>query len=243
MNLDAIISKKLRDQFEAERAAHTPSGKLSGSQLGKPLLEQVLKIIGVPEKPVDDYVLRLFERGKQVEAWIVSFLDGEEQEEIDYKGCIGFIDKMIDGVPVEVKSVKSSQWKWLEKQGAKWPHKLQATLYALATGASHYQILYVASDDFRTFVYEGLTEETAPDVEKIIKEVKTQLISGELPAFEPREDWQGADNYSKYSSYPEFISLSPDLALQKLKNQYPQSYGKLKSYKDKVRQSKVKGVS
>lgn len=228
MDLDKIITKKLRDQYEKERVEHTPSGKLSGGQLSKPLLEQVLKVIGVPEKPVDDYTLRLFERGKQVEKWIVGYLEGEEQQEIDYKGCIGFVDKIMNGVPVEVKSVKASQWKWLEKDGAKWGHKLQATLYALGTGATHYKILYVASDDFRTFTYEGLTEETAPDVEKIIKEVKDCLANGKLPAFEPREDWQGSDNYSKYSAYPEFISLSPELAEKKLQNQYPDSYAKLK---------------
>lgn len=237
MDLDAIISKTLRREHEEQRAAHTPSGKLSASQLSKPLLEQVLKIIGVPEKPIEDYTLRLFKRGNQVEDWIVSMLpDGEEQKEVEYKGVIGFVDKMLDE-PVEIKSVKSSQWKWLQKQGARWSHKLQGGLYALGTDSDKYQILYVVADDFRTmsFIYE--TKDIKDEIDGIINEVKRQLIKGELPPFEAREPWQEGENYSKYSPYPEFISLDPDLAMTKLKNSYPNAYEKLKSYSKKIKEA------
>lgn len=237
--LDILIARKLRKEHEVKKAEHTPSGKLSAGQLSKPLLEQVLKIIGVPEKPIDDYTLRLFKRGNQVEEWVVSMLgDGEEQKEVDYKGVIGYVDKIMNGVPIEVKSTKASQWKWLRKDGAKWSHKLQAGLYALAEGSDTYKVLYVAADDFRTFTYLGHTKAIKPEIDEIINEVKLQLIRGELPAFVPREDWHAKDIYSKYSPYPEFISLEPELAMKKLRLTYPDAYKKLVNFKKKVKQAK-----
>lgn len=234
-SLDQIIGKALRSEHEAERAAHTPSGKLSASQLSKPLLEQVLKIIGVPEKPIDDYTLRLFKRGKQVEEWIVKMLPkGEEQLEVEYKGVIGYVDKMLD-CPIEVKSIKSSQWKWLQKEGARWGHKLQAGLYALGTDSEQYKVLYVVADDFRTYTYTGQTADIQPEVDQIINEVKRQLLLGTLPEFKAREPWQEKDTYSQYSNFPEFLSLQPDLAMKKLGNQYPDAFKKLTTFKERIK--------
>jgi hypothetical protein len=236
-DLDTVIAHKLRSEHEIKMAEHVRSGKLSASQLSKPLLEQVLKIIGVPEKPIEDYTLRLFKRGNQVEDWIVSMLpDGEEQKEVDYKGVVGYIDKLLD-VPVEVKSIKSSQWRWLQKEGARWSHKLQAGLYALGVEADSYKVLYVVADDFRTFTYTGQTADIKPEIDEIINEVKRQLIRGELPAFVPRESWQSKDTYSKYSPFPEFINLEPELAMKKLQNTYPDAYKKLKAFKNKAKEA------
>ncbi len=236
MNLGEVIARNLREQHEKEKAEHEPSGKLSGSQLSKPLLEQVLKILGVPEKPFDDYTLRLFERGKQVEDWVCSMLDGEEQVKIEYRDCIGFADKVIDGVPVEIKSVKSTQWKWLQSQGSKWGHDLQNGLYALALQSGTYKIVYVNSNDFQTLEFTKNTKDIAPEVEEIITEVKSQLISGVLPEFKAREKWHEKPDYAKYSSHPDWISLSSETAMKKLKTQFPEAYKKLISYKDKVKE-------
>lgn len=232
MDLDAIIAKNLRERHEKEQAERERSGKLSASRLYKPLLEQVLYLIGVPEKPIDDYTLRLFERGKQVEDWVVNMLpDGAEQEEVEYRNCIGYIDKMLDH-PIEVKSVKSTQWRWLEKDGAKWSHKLQGGLYALGKASDKYTIAYVVADDFRTFTYTGRTEDIKSDIDAIISEVGNQLKTGRLPEFKPREDWQAKPEYQKYSGYPEFVHLTPDLATKKLKATYPNAYEKLINFKE-----------
>lgn len=235
MDLDATIAKNLRQKHEEEKALHEHSGKLSGSQLSKPLLEQILKIIGVAEKPFDDYTLRLFERGKQVEAWVCSMLEGDEQKEIEYKGCIGFADLIIDGVPVEIKSVKSTQWKWLQSQGSKWGHDLQNGLYALALQSEKYIIAYVNSNDFQTLVFEKQTKDIADDVERIIREVKTQLIKGVLPEFKAREKWHDKPDYAKYSNFPEWISLEPKTAMAKLEREFPTAFDKLTKFKEKVR--------
>lgn len=233
--LDALIAKNLREDYEKQKAAHKSSGKLSASQLNKPLLEQVLKIIGVPEAPIEDYTLRLFERGKQVEKWICSILPGEEQIEVDYKGCIGFIDKLIDGVPVEIKSVKSTQWKWLKSQGSKWGHDLQGGMYALGKQSDTYKIIYVNSNDFQVLEFVKETKGIAPEIDGIIKETKLQLIKGILPEFKAREDWQSKETYAKYSNYPDWISLTPETAMKKLERDFPQAFNKLATFKDKIK--------
>lgn len=217
--LDQLIDKNLREAYEKEKLEHVSSGKLSAGYLGRPLLEQVLKIIGVPVKIPDDYTLRLFARGKQVEDWVCSMIKGEDQVEVEYNGVVGVIDKFTDR-PIEIKSVKSSQWKWLKEP--KWSHRLQAGLYALATGSPTYKILYVKADDFRTREFEERTSDIREDIEKIIVEVNSQLKTHTLPSFSPREPWQ--DN-NKYSEYPEW-RISQDSMMRKLE-QYPEAFAKL----------------
>lgn len=227
MNLDNVIGAYLREQNELEAQKHESSGKLSAGQLGKPLLEQVLKLIGVPGDPFDDYTLRLFERGKQVEKWLVDIIapDQKEQQLVEYRDCIGYVDAVIKGVPYEVKSVKGSQWKWLTKEGAKSGHKLQAGLYALGLKSDTYKIIYVCADDFRTMVCELNTADISPLIDKAIDEVDRALKARTLPPFVAKEKWQ---ENPKYSSYSEWISLSPELAMSKLEREYPTAFNKLK---------------
>lgn len=237
------LIQQLRTNHEAESALHEPSGKLSAGQLGKPLLEQVLKVIGVPVKPVDDYALGLFERGNSVEDNIIKLLEPDKtQVECEYRGCVGIIDAIKNNRIYEVKSVKNSQIPYLDPDnttrrrgadgnmqrvynGAKYAHALQGALYALADGKEEFTILYASADDLRTYPHTIQTKDMQPEVDKIITEVEEAIASKKLPKWEAREDWQA--KYPEYSSYPEWISLEPELAMEKLKNQYPDSYRKL----------------
>lgn len=232
MDIEKLITSKLREAEAKEKALHSPSGKLSAGMLYKPLLEQVLKLIGVPPAPVSDYALRLFERGKQVENWVINLIGPDEtQKEVEYKEAVGLVDVIKDGVLIEVKSVKGSQWRWLQKEGARWNHRLQAGLYALALEKASYQILYVCADDFRTMLCELNTADVAPEINKIVAEVDKQLKNHQMPLFEAREAWQGKPEYAeKYSDYGDWLSLSPDLAMEKLRNQYPDAYKKLTNW-------------
>lgn len=229
IDYDQIISKSVRRANELERADHVSSGKLSASMLNQPLLEQVLKLIGVPPDPVDDYALRLFARGRQAEDFIIEHLpDGNKQLEVEYRDTVGLVDYVDpeDGIPVEVKSTKNSAFKWIEKENKpKIGHRLQAGLYALALDKPLYRVLYVAADDLRTLMFEGDTERIKDAVDKIIAEVHGQLKKGELPEFVPREDWQANQKYSNYSAW---IVLTPEEAMAKLEREYKDAYNKLK---------------
>lgn len=242
--LRAYITKRIRTEFEAESAKHEPSGKLSAGQLGKPLLEQVLKVIGVPTKDVDDYALGLFRRGDSVEDEIMDLLQPDEtQKEVVYKDCIGIVDAIKDDQVYEVKSIKNSAVCYIDPEnhkrirrggelvaqygGVKWAHALQGALYALALNKDHFTIIYVAADDLRTYPHIIATEELKADVDQIITQVKHQLALGVLPEWQPREDWQAKPENLQYSNYPAWINMDVATMMTKLRNQYPDAYTKL----------------
>jgi hypothetical protein len=154
--------------------------------------------------------------------------DQKEQQLVEYRNTIGYVDALIKGVPYEVKSVKGSQWKWLTKEGAKLGHKLQAGLYALALESETYKIVYVCADDFRTMVCELNTADIKPEIDKCIDEFERAIKSRTLPPFAAKEKWQ---ENPKYSSYSEWISLSPELAMKKLERENKQAFNKLTNYK------------
>jgi hypothetical protein len=240
--LQASIVASIRQEHEEKSALHEPSGKLSASQLGKPLLEQVLKIIGVPQKPIEDYALGLFRRGDSVEQNVIDLLKPDEtQIPVEYKNVVGVIDAIKDGNLYEIKSVKNSQFQYLDPEntkqkrtaeglvpvydGVKYAHALQAGLYALATGKDRFTIIYTSADDLRTIPHTIETKEVKDEIETIIKEVSDAIKSKRLPKWSARERWQAI--YPQYSSYPEWMTLNTDLAMEKLKRQYPDAYKKL----------------
>ncbi|HMS92501.1 MAG TPA: hypothetical protein PKC05_03330 [Candidatus Saccharibacteria bacterium] len=244
--LEKQITATIRAEYEAESAKHEPSGKLSAGQLGKPLLEQVLKVIGVPQRPVEDYALGLFRRGNSVEDNILGLLKPDEtQVEVEYRNCVGIVDAIKDGEVYEIKSVKNSQWQYLDPNndkkrrtpdgmqsvygGVKYAHALQGALYALALKKPSFTVIYASADDLRTLPHTIETKEMQREVDKIISEVEQALLNHNLPKWKAREDWQ--EKYPQYSSYPDWISLDPELAMTKLKNSYPDSYKKLINYK------------
>lgn len=245
-DLELAIRKEIRAEYETESAKHEPSGKLSAGQLGKPLLEQVLKVIGVPQRPVEDYALGLFRRGNSVEDNILGLLKPDEtQVEVEYRGCVGIVDAIKDGEVYEIKSVKNSQWQYLDPSnqsrkrvngelkavygGVKYAHALQGALYALALKKPSFTVIYASADDLRTLPHVIETETMQKEVNDIIREVEQALKSHQLPTWQAREEWQV--KYPQYSSYPDWMLLSPESAMEKLKNQHKDAYEKLTNYK------------
>lgn len=248
LELSAQITTQIRKEHEQESLKHTPSGKLSAGQLGKPLLEQVLKIIGVPHKPVDDYALGLFRRGNSVEKEVLGLIKSKtNQKEVSYKDCVGMIDAIVNDQIIEIKSVKNSQMPYLDPtnftrnrrngelervyQGVKYAHALQAGLYALALDKPTFTIIYVSADDLRTITHVVNTSEVKDEIDKIISEVDKQIKSGILPSWTAREDWQA--KYTQYSNYPDWMTLSVDDAMLKLKNHHPDIYARFTKQKGK----------
>lgn len=241
--LDAVVANKLLEEQQDNKRQRELVGRLSGSILGSPLLFQLLHMIGVPEKSIDEYVLRKFQRGHHVEAWIMEHLPGiiptpdDKQHDIIYRGVTGHIDAVVDMkewdmpklgiIPHEVKSVTNLKYKRIEKSGgADWQHQMQAGMYALALNADHFMIHYVASDDYRisSMLYE--TKEIAADIDRVIDEVLEQLATGKLPVFVARLDWQ---NNKDYQNYPAWSELTEDQVNKKLKKEYPHAYKRLQS--------------
>lgn len=235
--IDSTISNVLTLINKEERKNHISSGKLSASMLGQPLQWQILKLIGVPQKELDEYTLRKFQRGKDVEHWLIDKMPGikETQKFVEYKNCVGYVDALVDTkdyqfkcgvIPHEIKSVANFKFKRIEKAGEPdRSHLLQTTLYALALGTDNFAISYVASDDYRVKTWVFATNDYKGEVEQIIAEVGKTLSDGNLPPFTAIEKWQSDP---KYQSYPDWAELDVFALDNKLSKEYKEQYNKLK---------------
>lgn len=204
---DIIAAKVLADAIEKE-----PSGRLSASRLGWPLQWQMLHYYKVPQKEIDEYTLRKFQRGKDVEERIMQWLapaPEKMQVPVNYRGVAGIMDVELE-YPIEVKSITNAAFKYKQKEGTSRGHRLQGELYALAKGYKKFAVAYVASDDYRVLCFE---EAVTKDTDKVIDRYNVQVEVGAVPEFVPEEKWQ-AD--PKYNPYPDWMKLSTEEIATKL---------------------------
>lgn len=218
--LDKWIADVVVKNDEEERAKHISSGKLSASGLGEPLQWQILKALQITQRVVDEYTLRKFQRGKDVEDRVLSWLPvSDKQKFVEYRGVVGYVDAMIDSnfwwtklpegeMPLEIKSVTNAKFKRIEGQGT--PdrgHVLQSCLYGLAKNSGWTSIAYVASDDYRVRSFLIKVSDYKNEIDEIIDRFNAQLMKMQIPVFEPVEKWQGTPKYNKF---PEFATLSQE---------------------------------
>lgn len=212
MNVNPIIEETIARKVLEEQEDKEPSGRLSASRLGWPLQWQMLHTFKVPQPPLDEYVLRKFQRGKDVEDRIMKWLapqPDQMQVECEYRGVVGFADVVLQ-YPIEVKSVKNSAFRFKQKEGTSRGHRLQAMLYAKALGFDMFGVAYVASDDYRVLCFE---HEVTDEVDEIIDAYENQVSLGNVPEFQAMENWQGMKDYN---IYPEWQNLSAEQIANKL---------------------------
>ncbi len=176
-------------------------------------------MLGIGSKQVDDYTLRKFNRGRDIEDWFLGLLPGvvEQQKDVEYRGVVGKIDALVDTtdhdnklgvIPHEVKSVTNAKYKQLwSRRDADEGHKLQAALYALATNSEYFAIDYIASDDLRVITWIYRTEDYKAEIDQIIDTFQAQLAAKEIPVFTPRYKWQANP---LYNAYPNWSELTQD---------------------------------
>ena len=213
VNVNPIIEETIAKKLLAEREEREPSGRLSASRLGWPLQWQILHHLKVEPSPIDEYTLRKFQRGKDVEDRIIAWMeprDEQTQVECDYRGVVGYCDLLLQ-YPIEIKSVTNRAFSYIQKEGVKRGHKLQGELYAKALGFDTFGVAYVASDDYRVLTFE---ETVTDEVDQVIDRYNKQLELKQVPVFEKEEVWQ--DN-PMYSTYPEWTRLSREQIDEKLK--------------------------
>ncbi len=204
MKVNPQIQELIAQKVLAEAQDKEPSGRLSASRLGWPLQWMMLHHYKVPQKPVDEYTLRLFQRGKDVEERIMSWIattPDKMQVPVAYRGVVGIMDVLMD-YPIEVKSIKNSAFKYKEKEGTARGHRLQGMLYAKALGYDKFGIAYVASDDYRVLTFE---EDVTSEVDEIIDAFEAQVETGVVPVFAATEEWQKS---VKYNPYPDWMNLN-----------------------------------
>ncbi len=226
--LDKEIGRQLMEANREERANHKSSGKLSAGALGSPLQWQILKYFKIPEAPKDEYTLRKFKRGKDIEKWYLDAIPNVQERNffVEYRGVVGYIDAIvktegwdfpIGTAPLEVKSVSNAKFKRITKQlGPDRSHCLQGSLYALAMGVDEFPISYIASDDYRVQTYIVSAEERREEIDLIIDRYNLWVARNAVPVFEPEEQWQANP---KYNNYPEWSELTGVEIAEKLKEE------------------------
>lgn len=229
--IDDQFRNTLVAEFKAEKEEHIVSGKLSASNLSKPLLWQVLKYLEVP-RIEDEYLPMKFQRGRDVEKSFLKRLDKNieaYQKEISYMNCTGFVDAIYRTqeygiLPLEVKSVTSFKFRHIKVEGIPdEQYQLQGTLYAMAEKTPKYLISIVNADDFRPMTYLMDTETLSREVTRLIELYDKTLKTRQFPVFVSRYKWQ---ENPKYQDYPEFSQLTANQSLDLLKVKYPKSYEK-----------------
>lgn len=235
--IDKYIEETLLKENDEKRKNHKSSGKLSASMLGQPTQWQILKIIGVPQDDLEEYTIRKFERGRDVEEWLIKKMIGikDKQKFVEYNNVVGYVDAIVDmsqwnldfGIlPHEIKSVSNMKFKRIQKEGKPdKQHTLQACLYALALGTDRFCIDYVATDDYRVETYLLDTKDYEEELNTIVEKYNTALKDKKVPAFEATMDWQSND---KYNSYKRFKGLTSEEIDDILKTEYPEAYKVLK---------------
>lgn len=219
--IDRLITAKLESENVIERENHVSSGKLSASMLWWPVQWQVLKTIGYPPKEDEEYVLRKFLRGRQVEDWFIDQMPGvlERQKEVVYKDTVGKVDALVDSaeyefplgiIPHEVKSVSNAKYKNIMRElKPDMGHALQACLYALALKADQFSVDYVATDDYRVECFILDTSKFSAHVEQSIEKYNAAMQDWKdrqfIPEFQPNEPWQANPQYNRY---PDLIHIS-----------------------------------
>lgn len=174
-----------------------PSGNLAPSRLGQPLQWQMLHYYKVPPKPIDEYTLRKFQRGHDVEERIMKWLAPSPeamQVPVDYRGLRGYADVVLE-YPIDVKSITNMAFRYKQKEGMSYGHALQAEFYALGLGYDRYGVAYVASDDYRVLCFE---QELTGEVDNVIDAYERQVKLGTVPVFEAKEKWQSMKDYNPY---------------------------------------------
>jgi hypothetical protein len=216
-----MLQDKLKEHLLAKNKQkeleHTRSGYLSASRLWKSTLENCLSLLDVKGLEIDAYALGVFARGNQVEDWIVEQFNEmglleRYQTEVAYitpdgYKVVGIEDCKFKGedMPTEIKSIKNSQFKYLDLEGAKMAHKLQACVYALAGGYEKFRVLYVSAEDFRIKEFILFTKDYKDKVVELVRDVYDALNKKRLPEFEPLDDFMASKKYTEYTAYPNWF--------------------------------------
>jgi predicted RecB family nuclease len=143
------------------------------------------------------------------EASIVELLEGEDiktQIYTTYRGVVGYLDLLIDGHVVEIKSVGHDKWKSLKD--AKRAHALQACDYALSLQKNEFGVLYIDSDTYLTKLYCYNTAQWSPIVDKIIDNFEaakdTFTKNNMVPGFVGLERNHNVAEYNPYPAYAQY---------------------------------------
>lgn len=234
INFPNWLDRVIGEQYvkENQKNKHIASGLIAPSRLRQTTQTAVLEIIGIKADEIDHKTLRIFARGSDVERSIVrklkqaNFSYVATQERVVYSGGVGFMDVVIAGYNIEVKSVTTRKfWKLVKEKKPQHDHALQSAWYSLGTGRPTI-LLYVEADTYQTLSFTIYGQVYRNEIYDRSNAIKLSLERGTLPDFVELEPYHKIKKYSPYERY--FKTTGAD-AERILKSENPDIYIKLKN--------------
>jgi hypothetical protein len=231
METERILGEYATYENNKESKKHESSGRISPSKLAYPTQTSVLQLLNVQADPFDDKVLRIFERGKSVERYLVRAYKryapyGSMQSPRQYRNAIGYEDIFVQET-IECKSVNQNKFLKIKKERKpQTSHAIQCAYYLLAQGTTRGRISYVCADNLQAIDFPIYARYWSAQVNYRIDAIYQSILDRSLPDFLPLEAWHKSKFYTPFK---EFYGLKGDKAEALLKEKYPESYNKLKS--------------
>ena len=233
METERILAEYATQQNIKKSQRHKTSGKISPSKLAYPSQTAILQLLGVPTDPFDDQILRIFQRGNEVEnsvlrAYKRRYPQTSVQIPAEYRGAGGYIDIVADSI-VEVKSVNKRKFETIKSQNKpQTSHAIQTAYYVLANNQKSGRLSYVCSDNLQAKDFTIYAEYWRDIVDYRIDVIYKSILDRRLPDFLPLETWHKSKYYTPYQMFYKSKGVQAE---ELLEIHYPEAYNKLKKGK------------
>lgn len=181
---------------ESSKVARIRSGKWSPSSFGKCYRAQYWNRLNEPKtNPVGVEALRRFKLGNLIHKLYQDILKGEYiiEAKVETENCLGFADLVGQDEVVDIKSVRSFQYKLM--QGKKKPYDfkeekkdniLQVTFYGIYLGKSKGRLIFVDKDSLESIEFEFNIDEFRKKLEEELEMLNGYWKIQKLPPSLPR---------------------------------------------------------
>jgi len=206
MNITKILENSILTEEKKRAKEHKSSGKLSASMLGMPTQWQILKHLGIKPTEFTMRTMLVFKRGRDVEDMLIASVrekhEVKDQVACKYRDCVGYLDMLVDGNAIEIKSTNTMAYRHILKENnAKKGHALQAGLYGLALDMKEFKVCYVNTDTYQTITFTYKTKDFKKEIDGIIDFYNECIRKKKIPLYTAIERWNSLPNYQKYPDY------------------------------------------
>lgn len=202
------------DAFLIKKNAEKDKKGISPSNIGSCPRKLFFIDKNAPYLPFTPQQLRVFEAGNLVEQFAVLSLSPiviEYQKTIEYRGIKGTLDVIINyngkARLVDIKSVNSKKFQYLDKEGIDQHYIYQVAFYWLALKAADYPnldetatVYYIEKDTLLTKEMSFKPIEAAELVNKRIDNIKDMQKNGKCPCEKTEINWECFSVSKKYKT-------------------------------------------
>lgn len=190
--IQEIMDRKLQEEQD-KRKNRVRSGKISPSSLGRCFRAQYWNRMNEPvTNPPDARLLRVFAVGHLFHSFVEDLLDVDTEVKVETEDIYGFADVVGGDYVVDIKSVHSKKFWFLEKEDKvsiierERPYFLQTACYANILGKDKCGVVFVSKDDLCIKEYFVRTETILPELNKELQTVRMYWENKQLPPAIPR---------------------------------------------------------